>query len=37
MQINTIRLRAMIGWLGMLLPWIVVLLIGYFPHSISAT
>ena len=37
MQINTIRLRAMIGWLGMLLPWIVVLLVGYFPHSISAT
>ena len=27
----------MIGWLGMLLPWIVVLLVGYFPHSISAT
>ena len=37
MQINTVRLRAMIGWLGMLLPWIVVLLVGYFPHSISAT
>lgn len=37
MQINTLRLRAMIGWLGMLLPWIVVLLIGYFPNSISAT
>ena len=37
MQINTFRLRAMIGWLGMLLPWIVVLLIGYFPKSISAT
>ena len=28
MRINTIRLRATIGWLGMLLPWIVVLLIG---------
>lgn len=27
----------MLGWLGMLLPWIVVLLIGYFPASISAT
>ena len=27
----------MLGWLGMLLPWIVVLLIGYFPDSISAT
>lgn len=37
MRINTIRLRAAIGWLGMLLPWIVVLLIGYFPSSISAT
>lgn len=37
MKINTLRLRAMIGWLGMLLPWIVVLLIGYFPQSISAT
>ena len=37
MQINTLRLRAMIGWLGMLLPWIVVLLIHYFPVSISAT
>lgn len=37
MRINTIRLRAVIGWLGMLLPWIVVVLIGYFPHSISAT
>lgn len=37
MRINTLRLRAMIGWLGMLLPWIVVLLIGSFPPSISAT
>ena len=37
MKINTLRLRAMIGWLGMLLPWIVVLLIGYIPKSISAT
>lgn len=37
MKLNTVRLRAMIGWLGMLLPWIVVLLIGYFPPSISAT
>jgi hypothetical protein len=37
MKINTLRLRAMIGWLGMLLPWIVVLLIHYFPNSISAT
>ena len=37
MRINTLRLRAMLGALGMLLPWIVVLLIGYFPDSISAT
>lgn len=37
MKINTLRLRAMIGWLGMLLPWIVVGLVGYFPSSISAT
>ena len=37
MRINTVRLRSLIGWLGMLLPWIVVLLIGYFPPSISAT
>ena len=37
MKINTARLRAMIGWLGMLLPWIVVLLTGSFPPSISAT
>ena len=37
MRINTLRLRAMIGWLGMLLPWIVVALIGYYPNSISAT
>ena len=37
MQINTARLRAMIGWLGMLLPWIVVILTDGFPPSISAT
>ena len=37
MRINTVRLRATLGWLGMLLPWIVVILIGYFPASISAT
>ena len=37
MRINTIRLRVIIGWLGMLLPWIVVFLIGYIPPSISAT
>ena len=27
----------MIGWMGMLLPWIVTILVGYFPKSISAT
>ena len=37
MRINTIRLRTLLGWLGMLLPWIVVLLVGYFPRCISAT
>ena len=40
-MINTRRLRCTIGWLGMLLPWIVLLLsnvYGYgFPDSISAT
>ena len=37
MRINTVRLRIMIGWLGMLLPWIVVILNLAFPPSISAT
>lgn len=40
-MINTRRLRCTIGWLGMLLPWIVLLMsnvYGYgFPDSISAT
>lgn len=40
-MINTKRLRCLIGWLGMALPWIVVALsfaFGYdFPNSISAT
>lgn len=40
-MINTRRLRCLIGWLGMLLPWIVLLMscvYGYgFPDSISAT
>ena len=40
-MINTTRLRCAIGWLGMLLPWIVLILslaFGYgFPDSISAT
>ena len=41
MQINTLRLRSIIGWLGMLLPWIVLAQCLYFgygvPNSISAT
>lgn len=40
-MIDTTRLRCTIGWLGMLLPWIVLVLssiYGYgFPDSISAT
>ena len=40
-MINTKRLRCILGWLGMLLPWIVLALSyisGYgFPDSISAT
>ena len=40
-MINTTRLRCTIGWLGMLLPWIVLILSGIygygFPDSISAT
>lgn len=36
-MINTVRLRCMIGWLGIALPWIVMIIIGYVPHSISAT
>lgn len=41
MRINTIRLRSMIGWFGIMLPWIVLLLSMLngtgFPESISAT
>jgi hypothetical protein len=36
-MINTTRLRCTIGWLGFLLPWLVVLLLGHFPASISET
>ena len=36
-SINTVRLRAFIGCLGFALPWIVVIVIGGFPPSISAT
>ena len=37
MRINTIRLRVVLGILAILLPWIVALLNGAFPASISAT
>lgn len=36
-MINTKRLRCTIGWLAMLLPWLVVLLLWRFPPSISST
>ena len=36
-MINTPRLRCMIGWLGIALPWIVIPLVGQVPTSISAT
>lgn len=36
-MINTKRLRCTIGWLGMILPWLVVLLRWTFPPSISST
>ena len=36
-SINATRLRCIIGWLGLLLPWIVVLILQRFPASISAT
>ena len=37
MRVNTIRLRIVLGILAILLPWIVALLNGAFPASISAT
>lgn len=37
MRINTLRMRVVIGCLGILLSWIVVALIRYIPSSISAT
>ena len=37
MRINTIRLRVVLGVLAILLPWIVALLNGKIPSSISAT
>lgn len=36
-MVNTVRLRCMLGWLGILLPWIVVLILLEFPTSISST
>jgi len=36
-MINTTRLRCTIGWLGIALPWLVVLLRWTFPASISST
>lgn len=37
MKINTIRLRAILGWLAVGLPWIVAILAGQIPQSISIT
>lgn len=37
MVINTVRLRCLLGWLGMLLPWLAVILMRGFPPSISVT
>lgn len=37
MRVNTIRLRVVLGVLAILLPWIVAILNGAFPASISAT
>ena len=37
MKINTLRLRVVLGVLAILLPWIVAILNGGFPQSISAT
>ena len=36
-MINVKHLRAFIGWLGIALPWVVVLLLWQFPDSISET
>ena len=37
MKVNTVRLRIILGILSMALPWIVALLFGGIPASISAT
>lgn len=34
---NIKRLRCFIGWLAVLLPWLVVAILGYIPDSISST
>lgn len=36
-MINNTRLRKLIGWFSFWLPWILVLLLGEFPQSISIT
>lgn len=36
-SLNTTRMRCMIGWLGMALPWLVCLILWLIPDSISAT
>jgi len=36
-SLNQGRLRCMLGWLGLLLPWIQVILLHRFPGSISIT
>ena len=37
MDINTRRLRCIIGWLAIALPFIVAIVIGFIPNSISIT
>lgn len=37
MTLDIKRLRCILGWLGVALPWIVTALVGRFPTSISAT
>ena len=37
MDINTTRLRCLLGWLATLLPWIVAAFVGMIPPSISET
>lgn len=37
LMFNVKRLRCFIGWLAFSLPWMLVLILGYFPRSISET